>query len=149
MKKFFTPIIILTLVFSTVTSANVSDTQSQTRNENRNQNNGNKNQKSIIKANPACAQAAVEKRDSVIATALQKYTTDWISILNKRTDSQKLAFTKNQNERTNALKAANSVKQVETAKVQRVLIQSKKLAWDIFRVEIRACGFASNPLLED
>ncbi len=109
----------------------------------------NKNQKAIVKADPICAQTALGKRDAAVTAALQKYSADWIQVLNVRTASQKAAFLKEGRERVNANLAATKIKKTETQKVQRTLNQSKKLAWDFFRVEMRACGIIADSSLDD
>ncbi len=145
MKK---TLITLAIVFSIAASAtvttppNASSTASTTKPY-------NQNQKAVAKADPVCAQAALGKRDASIAAALQKYTTDWIAVLNVRTTAQKAAFLKTGRDRVNANMAANKVKTLETAKVQRTLNQTKAIAWDLFRVEMKTCGMEVDSSLND
>ena len=151
MKKILTSTLILAMALSMTASATVTtppatttatSTASTTKPF-------NKNQRAISKADPVCAQAALGKRDAAVIAALQKYTADWITILNTRTVAQKAAFLKQGRDRVNANLAATRVKKVETQKVQKTLSQSKKIAWDLFRVEMRACGMEVDSSLDD
>lgn len=155
MKKTLISTLVLAIALSVTASATVTTppattTATSTASTTRSQMQGlTKNKREIKRADPVCAQAALEKRDAAVVAALQKYTADWITILNTRTASQKAAFLKEGRERVNANLAATKVKKIETEKVAKTLSQSKKIAWDLFRVEIRACGMEADSSLND
>ena len=151
MKKILISTLVLAMVLSVTVSAMVTTPPATTTATSTSSTTKplNKNQRAIKKADPVCAQAALEKRDAAVVAALQKYTADWITILNTRTASQKAAFLKEGRERVNANQAANKVKKIETERVGKTLSQTKKIAWDLFRVEIRACGLEVDSSLDD
>ncbi len=95
----------------------------------------------LKRASASCAKDAIAKRDGVVTSALQKYTSVWIDSINTRRVAQNAAFDKTGNERVKQLRVANEIAKKTQGTAQKELKRVKSTATDAFRAEIRLCGY--------
>jgi len=97
----------------------------------------------------ACAKAALTKRDNVVIAAIQKYTTDWLASMATRSEKQKLAFEKTGSERLALIKESQKTAKTVQSKISSTLSSTKINANNVYKLELRSCGFASDAMIVD
>ncbi len=98
----------------------------------------------LKKADPSCAKNALAKRDSVVTTGLQKYTSSWIETINTRRAAQNIAFDKTGTERLQLIRSSRVIAKKTQDIIQKELRLTKNAAGQVFRGEMRMCGISTD-----
>ncbi|MBC7766946.1 hypothetical protein H7Y21_03065 [Arenimonas sp.] len=157
MKKILIPSLIVALAFtvtatatvatpniiSTTTGATSTRTESHGDRVTSTKSNGDKNglnKKELKAADPSCAKNALAKRDALVIAALQKYTTEWINVINTRRAEQNIAFEKTGSERVKLIQSSRVTAKKAEDLIQKELRKTKSAASEVYRGQMRICG---------
>ena len=91
--------------------------------------------------NVSCIQAAVEKRDTALVSAVGTFSTSIQSALTTRRDALKAAWAQtDRTARKNALQTAWNSYKKSTRSSKEILKSSRKSAWDTYKTEAKSCN---------
>jgi hypothetical protein len=104
----------------------------------------------ITAENAPCVATALGNRDAAIRTAIAANNTAMLAAYDARSTCQQTALTKDTpNEMVTALLQCGSAYQAARKEAGKLLLTSRQTAWELFRGDLKECGQAVNPDLED
>ncbi|MES2623192.1 MAG: hypothetical protein V4576_02160 [Patescibacteria group bacterium] len=94
----------------------------------------------IKTVDPVCAKAAVDVRDTAIATAFSAHSTNLLAAMTTRTTVYKAAFDLTGSARVQAIRVGQEAFRKSRMSSRETFLRTERASWTTFKTSMKACG---------